>query len=366
MRAMKYSDYVDYGKLDPFKRAVMEKLGPTFKFIEKLGIRVVPESIGEPAVLFDFIDYDFMLAFKSDGVGTKNKIADKMALNEAAAAQGMKLYSGFGRDLIAMNANDLICVGATPFALTDEVASGSSDWFKDAERVGQLLDGLYKGCELAGMTIPCGETPTLPDIIHPDSVSITGAAIGLVRPKTRAVLGERLRPGDVIYGIESDGIHSNGLSLARKIVEKLPEGYFTKLDGTWTVGEELLTPTELYVKEILEMLDEGVDIHYMSNITGSAWKKIARAKQPFTYIIENVPEPPPIFEFLQKHGDVTDEEAYKTWNMGIGFCIYAPASYFSKIKSICERTGTEVYELGRVEAGEKKVVISPKNIVYAD
>ncbi len=359
---MKYSDFVDYSKLDPFKERVMRALEPTFISIERLGIRVVPESIGEPAALFDFLDYDFMLAFKTDGVGTKNKIADKIGFSKEV--KGHSLYDGFGIDLIAMNVNDLICVGATPFALTDEIASGDSSWFSNEKRVEDLLKGLSAGCMESGIAIPCGETPTLPDIIYPESVNMTGSSIGIVRPKERVVLGGKLTEGDIIYGLESSGIHSNGLSLARKIAERLPDGLLTELENGKTLGEELLIPTKIYAREILEMFESGIEIHYLSNITGSAWKKVMRAKRDFTYVIEELPDPQPVFTFLQKAGDVSDEEAYMTWNMGIGFAIYAPESESGRISEICQRLGTRCYRIGHVAKGEKKVMITPKDIIY--
>lgn len=367
---MKYSDYVDYSKLDPFKKAVMSKMETTFKNIEGLGIRIVPESIGEPAALLDFVNYDFMLAFKTDGVGTKNKIADKLAFLRAQTAKGQDIlkdkgwfYRGFGKDLIAMNVNDLICVGATPIALTDEVASGISEWYEKEHRVGELLEGLKEGCDEAGITIPCGETPTLQDIILPDSVNMTGASIGIVRPKERALFGQKLEAGDIIYGLASNGIHSNGLTLARRIAEKLPDNFLTELEGK-TLGEGLLTPTKIYSKPVVEMFDAGIEIHYLSNITGSAWKKIMRARRPFTYVIENVPEPQSIFKFLQEKGNVSNEEAYKTWNMGVGFVIFAPQSEGDKIKQIANKYNVGCYVLGHVEEGEKQVVIKPLSITY--
>lgn len=358
---MKYPDFVDYSKLDPFKEKVIKYLAPTFKNFLQLRIKVVKQSIGEPAVLLDFLDYDFMLAFKSDGVGTKNKIADAMLKKKRLGAR--KLYSGFGIDLIAMNVNDLICLGATPIALSDEIASGDSSWFEDKEKVSGLLQGFKKGCNQAGITIPCGETPTLQDIIYPDSVNITGSMIGIVRPKSEVILRQSLKAGDIIYGLTSNGIHSNGLTLARKIVEKLPGSYFTPF-GQKTVGEELLKPTRIYVKPVLEMLEKNVDIHYMSNITGSAFRKIMRAKKELTYVINELPRKPKIFSFLQEKGKVNDYEAYQTWNMGVGFVIFAPEDQEKKMAKICQKYKIGFFKLGWVQKGPKKVIIKPLNIIY--
>lgn len=359
---MKYTDFVDYSKLDPFKEKVTKNLAPTFKNLSRLHIRVVKQSIGEPAVLLDFLNYDFMLGFKSDGVGTKNKIADWM-LTKKKNLNAKKLYSGFGVDLIAVNANDLICLGATPIALSDEIASGNSFWFEKKEEIEGLLSGFKKGCNQAGITIPCGETPTLQNIIYPDSVNITGSMIGIVKPKSKVILGQKLKVGDVIYGLASNGIHTNGLTLARKIVERLPNGYFTSF-GKKTIGAELLKPTRIYVNPILEMLKKNINIHYMSNITGSAFKKIMRAKRPFTYVIERLPKKPKIFSFLQKKGGVTDFEAYQTWNMGVGFVIFSPKDQEKKINRCLQKYKIKLIKLGWVKKGPKRVVLKPVNIIY--
>jgi len=360
---MRYVDFVDYSTLDPFKRQVIEALGPTWGNVLGLGVRVVPESLGQPAALLDFVDCDFMLAFKSDGVGTKGYIADAM-IEAGWEGDVSALYAGLGVDLIAMNANDLVCMGATPLALSDEIGSGRSEWFADEARVAGLIEGLRRGCDEAGITIPCGETPTLPDVINPETAYITGSMIGIVKPKERACWGQSLRAGDVIFGLASSGLHSNGLTLARRIAERLPQGYLTPFGG-WTLGQELLTPTRIYVKPVLEMFEAGVNLHYLSNITGSGWRKVMRCRFPFTYVIEILPEPQPIFRFLQEQGEVSDYEAYQTWNMGVGFCLYAPEGEAEAIEGICAEQGISVMRLGRVEEGQKQVVIRPLRITYS-
>jgi len=359
---MRYSDYVDYGKLDPFKRLALEQLAPSFIGPERLGIRVVPESLGEPASLFDFVDYDFMLAFVVEGLGTKNLIAEKMALHERS--RGRRFYDGLGQDLLATAVNELPCVGATPFGYGDEVTAGDSSWFDDPVRSEQLLSGLAAACLRAMVATPCGETPTLQDIMSRNAVSLSGGAIGIVRPKGRAMWGQNLRGGDVIYGIESNGIHANGITLARRIAEKLPEGYFTELPSGNTLGETLLKPTRLYSPLIEGLWKKGVEIHYISNITGHGWRKIMRPKGEFTYEIDYVPEPPPELLYLQQRGGVSDEEAYQVWNMGVGYCIYSPRQFGEIIASTAEERGMRCYALGHVVEGPKKVIIKPEGIVY--
>jgi phosphoribosylformylglycinamidine cyclo-ligase len=364
---MKYADIEGLEKKDPFKKGIIDLLKPTAKNLLKHRIRILPESLGEPAALLDFLDEDFYLAFKTDGVGTKSLIADIMT---AQIKKGQKfkgsiasLYAGLGMDLIASNVNDLICLGAKPIALSDEIAAGNYKVFTDKEKMKGLFAGFKKGCQQASITIPCGESPTLPDIINGSVISITGSSIGLVRPKKEAIFGQKLKPGDTIFGLVSNGIHTNGLSLARKIVEKLPKGYFTPF-GRQTLGEALLRPTKIYVKPILEMLDKGTKIHYMSNISGSAFKKIMRAKKDLTYVIEKLPRKPQILKYLQELENIPDNEAYETWNMGLGFVVFAPENQEEKIAKICRKYKVGFYNLGHVAKGPKKVIIKPLKITY--
>lgn len=356
---MKYNEIEGLSKKDSFKQGIIGLVKSSGKNLLAQNIRLVPESLGEPAVLLDFINEDFYLAFKTDGVGTKSLVAETMAKvanrKKWPTKRIVNLYSGLGIDLIASNVNDLICLGATPLALSDEVAVGNYQQFLDKNFVKGLLKGLKKGCEQAEITIPCGESPTLTDVIRPNACSITGSAIGIVRPKQKAVLGQNLQAGDIIFGLKASGIQTNGLSLARKIVEKLAQGYFTPF-GSKTVGEELLKPTKIYTKPILEMI-KNLKIHYISNISGSAFRKISRNNKPFTYIIDSLPKPPKILTALQHWGKLTDKEAYETWNMGLGMVIFAPASEEEKMRKICRKYKTGFIKLGKVVKGPKKVII---------
>lgn len=365
---MKYADIEGLERKDPFKKGFARLLKSSSLNLISSRIKIVPQSIGEPAALLDFLDYDFYLALKTDGVGTKNLIADTMAMiirqGKGKINQSISsLYSGLGVDLVASNVNDCICLGATPLALTDEVAAGDYHTFLDQEFIKGLYAGLKKGCRQANITIPSGESPTLTDILRKNTVSITGSLVGIVKPKNSVVLGQRLKVGDVIYGLGSNGIHTNGLSLARKIIEKQPQGYFTPF-GNKTIGEELLTPTKIYVKPVLAMLDQRIDVHYMSHISGSSFKKIMRAQQPFTYTIDRLPSKPKCLNYLQELENMPDVEAYETWNMGLGFVVFAPENEALKINAICQQYGTRCYQMGRVEKGPKQVVIKPLGITY--
>lgn len=356
---MKYANIEGLGEKDVFKQGIIGLVKSTGKNLLSNNIRLVSESLSEPAALLDFINEDFYLAFKADGVGTKSLISDTMVLiarrRKWPKQRIINLYAGLGIDLIASNVNDLICLGATPLALSDEVAVGHYQKFLDQDFSRGLLKGFKKGCLEAQITIPCGESATLTDVIKPNISSITGSAVGLVRPKDKVILGENLVAGDAIFGLASSGIHTNGLSLARKIVEKLPQGYFTNF-GKRTIGEELLTPTRIYVRPVLEMI-KNLKIHYVSHISGSAFRKISRAKKPFTYEVDNLPPKPKILAALQKWGKVVDKEAYETWNMGVGMAVFAPPAQETKIEAICRQYKIGFIKLGRVKNGPKKVII---------
>ncbi|MDO8503099.1 MAG: AIR synthase-related protein [bacterium] len=368
-KQLKYSDIEGLAKKDPFKKGIIDLLQPTSRNLLKYRLKIVPESLHEPAALIDFLDYDFYLAFKTDGIGTKSLIADKMAATIRQekirpTRDITKLYAGLGIDLIASNVNDLICLGATPVAISDEIAAGDYHKFLDRELVKGLYQGLKRGSLEAGITIPCGESPTHVDVIYPDVINITASAIGIIKPKSKAVLGLDLAEGDAIFALLADGIHTNGLSLARKIVEKLPNGYFTKF-GSTTIGEELLKPTRIYVKPVLEMLDCGVNIHYMSNISGGAFRKIARAQKALTYVVEKIPKIPAILKFLQDLEGIPDHEIYETWNMGLGFVTIAPHNEEGLMAKICRKHKVGFMKIGYVAKGKRQVIIKPNNIVFS-
>jgi len=378
---MKYSDLVDYDKLDPYKEECIRRFQKTLSYPNRLGVRIVPESIGETAVAIDADFFsDFYLAFGVEGLGTKNMIAESKAekikilrniirefgINLAVdiGINTRKLFSGIGQDGMAMSINDLNAIGALAIAYEPIVATGSSDYLTEINVRDGLIDGFEKGAYIAQVAIPGGETPTLPGIVYPNTIDLAGGSLGLIRPKSRLCLGDRLTEGLTIYGVVSSGIQSNGVSLARKIAEKSKQGYFTRLPSGKTIGEALLTPTTIYSPLVEALANEGADIVYMQPITGHGFGKIMRKKKDLTYVIEYVPEPQEEFRFMQEVGPVDDEEAYRVWNMGIGWVLFAHSNESSKINRACKKSDHQLYELGPIQKGERQVVIPSKNIVY--
>jgi len=363
-----YANSVDYSKLDPVKRLAMETFSSTLKHPERLRIRVMP--VGESGVALDFLDYDFMIGFNVEGLGTKNRIADAMyaGMKKQGYPNPERAYKFIGQDTAAMSIMDLVSCGADPFAYGDFLTSGSDDWFNDPERNKALLDGFKTAADAAGFAIPCGETPTLRNIVNPETLVLEGASIGLIRPKERFSFGQKIREGDVLYGLPSNGIASNGVSKAIKIASKLPDGYFTKLPSGQTLGDALIVPTPIYARALIEMFDKA-DLHYVSPITGHGWSKVGRAKQPFRYVIDNLPEPPEVFDFLveqgRRHGfDVSNKENYYVWNMGTTPALIASRLSEGKLGQIAEKYGAKLQVLGHVERGEREVFLAQKNITY--
>jgi len=365
---MKYADIVDYDKLDPFKQEAIRRFRETLKYPNRFGMRIIKESVGETAVV---LEADFLkgvyLAFNVEGLGTKNIVAESMAEKERIG-QGLgisrrKLFAGLGQDVMAMSLNDLGAVGGIPVVYGPIVALGSNDYLVDEDIRNGLLDGFVGGAEIAHVAIPGGETPTLRGIVYPTTMDLAGASIGIV-PITRLCLGRELRAGLLIYGVGSSGIHANGLSLARAIAEKSPQGYFTKLPSGKTIGEALLTATILYSPLVEALNKEKAEIEYMQPITGHGWAKIMRKKKDLTYVIEHVPEPQEEFRFLDEQGAIGAEELYKTFNMGVGWVLFAPANNSAKIRRACEICNLSMYELGHIEHGPREVRILSIDVTY--
>ncbi|HEY4511051.1 MAG TPA: AIR synthase related protein [Candidatus Paceibacterota bacterium] len=354
---------VNYGAMDPFKRAAQLAACETADNIRRLNggeFREFEPSRGESAYLVE-ADKGY-LAHVEEGLGTKSLVADAMY-----ELTGKSYYDQIAQDTVAMIVNDMITLGALPLSTAMHLAVGDSSWFEDEGRSHDLIQGWKKACDAARCVWGGGETPTLKGIVVPGTVVLSGSAMGIVKPKGRLLRAENIRHGDVIILIESSGIHANGLTMARKIAKTLPDGYLTKLNTNRTYGETLLDPTHIYVGLVEDCLNAGVEIHYAVNITGHGWRKLMRAPQPFTYVIEHLPRQLPIFDFLQKRGPVDDAEAYGNFNMGAGFALYVPEEKVGKVWEVLLQGGYPPQYAclaGYIESGERQVVIKPKNLVY--
>ncbi|HSD04148.1 MAG TPA: phosphoribosylformylglycinamidine cyclo-ligase [Nitrosopumilaceae archaeon] len=277
-----------------------------------------------------------LVATHTDGVGTKVIIS-----------QMMKKYDTIGIDCVAMNVNDIICTGATPISFVDYIAANKND----QEIFKKIVQGLVKGAKKSQVPIVGGETAIMPDVITGKEFSfdLAGMVVGILT-KNQMVLGDMITPGDVIIGIKSSGLHSNGYSLARKVLLS-KYSIKDKIRGMGILGDALLEPTEIYVKPVLEALEE-CDIHGLAHITGGSFTKLLRLKKT-GYMLDNMPEPPEIFQLIENQ-NVEKSEMYKTFNMGIGFCIVAPEEEGEQIDEIFKKHGLKSRQIGIIT--EKKGV----------
>jgi phosphoribosylformylglycinamidine cyclo-ligase len=303
----------------------------------------------------------FYIASIVECLGSKALVADEMK-----ALTGKSYYDGIAQDTIAMAINDLITVGATPLVVQAYWAAGGSDWFGDAQRAQALVEGWKRACDTCSVAWGGGETPALAGIVADGRIDLAASCTGLINPKERLSVGDRLAPGDAIVLLASSGIHANGLSLARKLVERLPQGYLTEVSPGLSYGEALLAPTVLYSPVTEALYKAGIVPHYCANITGHGWRKLLRHPATHTYRIHAVPEVTPVLKFIQTHARQDDLEAYSTLNMGAGFALFVKAEDAERTVEVARAQGIEALVAGRVEAGPKKLIIEPLGIEFGD
>jgi len=350
---------VNYEDMDPFKIAAQTASKATANNIARFDLKEVAASRGESAYLIEAADCYY--AHVEEGLGTKNLVAEAMQ-----KLTGKLYFDQIAQCGVAMIVNDLITLGALPVSVEMHLAVGDSAWFKDTERAKNLIEGWKLACNLARANWGGGETPTLKGIVYPETVLLSGSALGLIKPKTRRIMGN-IQNNDAIIILASSGIHANGITLARTIAEKLPQGYLTPIDSSGlTYGEAILTPTIIYVPLIEECQKAGIDIHYAVNITGHGWRKLMRANESFVYVIEQILPVLPIFEFMQKHGGFDDQEAYGNLNMGAGFAIYVAQKDVARVLEVAKTNNFQAWLAGHIEkqGQEKKVVIKPKDLTF--
>lgn len=347
---------VNYDNLDKIKRLAQSEAINTSKNIEQTGFKVLDQSRGETAFVWD--EGDSYKALVVESLGTKSTIAEEVLRT------GKSYFGAIAQDTVAMIINDLIVVGAKPLVVNAYFGLGNSDWLLENDKGEDLIKGFAAACDLSGAVWGGGETPSLSGIINENSIDLAGSAVGIINPKDRLTLGDKIQDGDAIIFIESNGMHANGISLIRKMAESLAERYETKLESGITLGESVLRPTHIYSKAIQNLFDEGINIHYLSNITGHGFRKIMRAKEEFSYIIENLPEVDELFKFIQENSGMSDEDMYGTFNMGAGFAIMLPNEEAEKAVEIIKQAGFNSWIAGKVEEGEKQVIIKPLNITF--
>lgn len=311
---------VDDKKTQRALKSIISLARATFKLREgKIGVPV--KDIGHYAALIDF--ENFYLAMTTDGVGTKILVAEAVGK-----------FDTIGIDMIAMNVNDLICVGAEPVALVDYLAVREPN----DKIFEEIAKGLYEGAKQSGIAIVGGETAVMPDLIN--GFDLAGTAIGIVE-KDKVITGEKIKPGDAVIGIESSGIHSNGLTLARKLL--IPKyGLEYEFEGK-KLWEYLLEPTRIYVKPILELLEE-VEVHGIAHITGGGLLNLKRLSN-YGFSLK-MPPIGGIFKLIHESG-VPLDEMFRVFNMGVGMMVIVPPEEKEDALTILNRH-FETFELGAV------------------
>ncbi len=283
------------------------------------------------------------LAISTDGVGTKVMVA-----------QALGRYDSIGIDCVAMNVNDILCVGAEPITLLDYLAVSAID----PGVMRQLMEGLARGAEQAHVAIPGGETAQVPDLLHPGDRNITfdlvGTGLGTVALE-RVVDGAAIQSGDVVVGLASSGIHSNGMTLARRVFRDKGIGYGDRVEEFGrTLGEELLEPTRIYVDAVMGMMRAGLPLRGLAHITGDGFANLLRFSHPsIGFVIDMLPAVPAIFGVLQELGGIADLEMFRTYNMGVGFCVVLPEAGADDAIAAGQAAGVPAMRIGRASDDPK-------------
>jgi phosphoribosylformylglycinamidine cyclo-ligase len=295
------------------------------------------------------IGHGLGLALCTDGVGSKVLVAELVGR-----------YDTIGIDCVAMNVNDAICVGAEPVSFLDYIGIEHAT----PEILEEIGRGLYEGARQAGVSIVGGEISQMPEVIkgeRPGSgVDLVGMCAGIV-PLDRVIVGKDVEPGDRVIGVRSSGIHSNGLTLARRALFReaglKPDTHVPELGGT--VGEELLKPTHIYVAPVMDALREGLPVRALANITGDGFLNLTRIVANVGFEIDALPAPHPIFGLIQTSGHVSPAEMYRVFNMGIGFCVVVPddTRVVASVQRCFATHGFEALVIGRVIANESRRVL---------
>src|ERR1043166_6300613 len=331
---------VDTDEADAGLARLTRRIASTWPPAGALGAVKLP--IGYFANVVDIAGHG--IAISTDGVGSKTMIATMLGK-----------YDTVGIDCVAMNVNDVVCVGATPVSLVDYIAVDKAD----AAMLDAISVGLTEGARLAGVSISGGETAQLPDIVH--GFDLAGTAIGHVA-LDRIVVGADVRAGDAVIGIASNGVHSNGFSLVRHVFfkeQQVPLSHrYNDIDRT--LGEELLRPTHIYVREALDLI-AAVNVKAFAHITSDGFLNLTRAQADAGFVLDTLPETPPIFSLIKRLGEVDDANMFAVFNMGIGFCAVVAETDADRAVAILSGHGKRAWRIGHAVADPARRVRLPQH-----
>ncbi len=308
------------------------------------------KGMGEPLLPIGFfanvlrLTDQLSVAISTDGVGSK-----------VLVAQLMERYDTIGIDCVAVNVNDVICTGAEPVALLDYIGVQEPR----RELLEDIGRGLHEGARQARVAIVGGE------LSQGHAFDLVGMALGVLQGR-EPIVGKNIQPGDVVIGLPSNGVHSNGLTLARRVLLREGDaGVARQLPECGrTVGEELLRPTRIYVQEVMALLDAGVDVKGLAHISGDGLLNLTRLAAPVGYRITSLPPPPSIFPVVQSEGSVSTAEMFRVFNMGVGFCVVVAPQEVDAALAVIGSAGGAAVPIGHaVDDAERRVVIEPHGLV---
>jgi phosphoribosylformylglycinamidine cyclo-ligase len=347
---------VDYDVLDAGKRHSLAQALMTSGLAADRGAHAVDASRGEPAFVFQLGTTH--LAMVLECLGTKSVIA-----RQYQELTGVNRFDWVGVDTVAAIVNDLICVGALPLSVNAYFATGAATWYQVAGRHEALSRGFRQGCERAGAIWGGGESPTLSGIIDKDEIDLAGCGMGQVPEGHAPLLSNGIEVGDEIVLVASTGLHTNGATLARVAADQAG-GLGAKLPDGTTIGDALLTPSAIYVDLMEAVLRSGLMVSYASHITGHGLRKVMRPDRDLTYRITQLPPVPAVLDWIRSTLQLSNEQAYGTFNMGAGFAVYCRPGEGEAVVAAADRTGHAAWVAGRVEDGERRVVLEPVGLVF--
>src|SRR4051812_40546736 len=349
---------IDYDVLDESKRAAIRNAEATSGLMAAHGGRVVEESRGASAFVFELGDQQ--LAFVVEGLGTKSILA-----RHWLEQTGEDRFADVGIDGVAAIVNDVASVGALPVVVNAYFATGGSDWHAGNTSIVSLLEGWRAGCERSQAVWGGGESPALPDLVSPKDVEIAGSSIGTIPPEWGPLLGDDLRAGQAIVLIDSSGLHANGATLARSVGAKLHDGLRPAMPDGTAFGEALLAPSVIYVPLVAKLRGRGIRPSYLAHITGHGLRKLMRAPADLVYVIDDLPPVPPVLEFLAEEAGMSERDAYGTFNMGAGWAVYVEQEDAERVVEAAAACGMSARVGGRVEEGERAVELSGLGISFS-
>ena len=344
---------VDYGVLDAAKRLALSHAIATSPQLAAYGGRPHDQSRGQSAFTFEF--GGLTLALVVEGLGTKALLARRYL-----DATGRDHFGAMAYDTVAAIVNDLCSVGALPLVVNAYFSTGDAAWLEGGPQFESLVKGWRRACEDAGATWGGGESPALPGLVSSTDVELAGSAVGVVPGEP--LLGSALEPGDEIVLVASSGLHTNGASLARMLVDRHPDGVEVRMPDGASFVEAVLTPSILYADLVRRLIEADVPLSYFSHITGHGFLKVMRPLRPLSYRLTALPPVPPVLQFMADELDMDAHAAYTTLNMGAGWAVYSRPRSAADVVRIAREAGLDAIVAGAVEEGPRRVVLEPLQV----